>query len=491
MTVSRLDAAGGIAAVLLVCAAPAGAVIKVDFPVSDMYKTSQSVWVGKVASLRPDSRVAAVTVQSAAKGPAPPRQLFVQVLKPAEVFPAVAVGQDAVLFVGKAAGQPMGIVHLADCWLLAKRLPGEQEAWRVEQRYDAIKAFPGRTAALAGYLAELKAGKGTLLDHVDPEVFRRPPRLLGKLDAPGAAWLAAADVNGDGKLDVLVGTAGGTRLFLAGGEGYRDATAAWAVPAGKAAWHAIGDVNGDGRSDLLLDGRVYLNGGAKFAAAWTAAVPKGRPLAAALLDAEGDGRTDALLLDADGELCVTAAAAAGKPAAPRAPVRLWKGGSEPLAAAFGSFGDSPGACAMVVRADGIVRYALDGGPPADFRRLAGVDLQSYYERYRGGLKGPRAVAIDINADRRDDLLVLCDAGGLLLVNRGFGAFLVDYDAGGVLAPKRRPALPFKLTAATPRAAADVNADGLADLIILADDGRLFEIRNVPSAAARAKAAAGR
>ena len=94
----------------------------------------------------------------------------------------------------------------------------------------------------------------------------------------------------------------------------------------------------------------------------------------------GDGRLDAIVLTVKGKLVVAAnPGAAGKPwrGLPRA---LWSDGATALGAAIShEWGDNGKLHVMVARPDGIFRYAVNGkdAPPADFRRLTGIALDSY------------------------------------------------------------------------------------------------------------------
>ena len=78
------------------------------------------------------------------------------------------------------------------------------------------------------------------------------------------------------------------------------------------------------------------------------------------------------------------------------------------------------------------------------------------------------------------MIVVSDAGNLVLVNRGFGTFLLDPDAGTPLAAPGEKGLPFKVTPATPWAAADLAGDGCDDVLVLGEDGRLFVVENPPA-----------
>jgi hypothetical protein len=290
------------------------------------------------------------------------------------------------------------------------------------------------------------------------------------------------DLNGDKKPDLVIGTAEGGRVFLAGADGgYQDATKAWAPWGGASGYSAFGDVNGDGKIDALQNNSLYLNTGSGFAATKvTLSAPgKVRPLAAALMDVTGDGKPDALLLAASGELCVSenpgTADGEWKAQPPRA---LWKDAEAPITAAFGDWGDTGKPHVIAIWPNKVVRYALDaaGGPPTDFEGLTGTALTKYAKE---GLKNVLATVLDINGDGRPDLFLFADGLGLMVINRGFGAFMVNPKAGLPLVSSPQAKVPFALTATTPWAAADVDGDRFDDLLILAEDGTLYEVKNTP------------
>ena len=132
------------------------------------------------------------------------------------------------------------------------------------------------------------------------------------------ASVALADVDGDGELDALIGEGAfpgsimvgePNRLYVNGGSGvFTDGTGQLPVDADWTSSIAVGDVDGDGDLDLLLgsndlftginlQNRLYLNGGGGFFTDATGQLPvdSDSTRAVELGDVDGDGDLDALI----------------------------------------------------------------------------------------------------------------------------------------------------------------------------------------------------
>ena len=257
----------------------------------------------------------------------------------------------------------------------------------------------------------------------------RPPVVY---DSGGvlATWVAVADVNGDGKPDLVVtnlcvntsSCANGTvSVLLGNGDGTFQAAVAYDSGGIAAESVAVADMNGDRKPDLVVsnctncstygDGSVAVllgNGDGTFQAAHAIDSGGYAPLSIAVADVNGDGKPDVVVGQCSGP----------------------------------TFGCFPGEVGVLFgHGDGTLQTAVN---------------------YSSGADVPMAIAVaDVNGDGKLDVLVsnqgtddlhLNGAVGVLLGN-GDGTFQppVIYDAGGV--------------GTAGLAVADVNGDGELDVVV--------------------------
>ena len=465
----------------------ADAVIKIEFPVTRMYADSKTVRSAVVISVDAGSGMVEAKPNETFKGGPAPAKLRILIVAPADAIRDIAVAQPVAIFARETEGQGAAIVHIADTWLLAQGVPdATPPTLRVVQPYDAKRAFPGRTASLVRLLAALKAGTAPLADKIDPACLAGTAREVANLGLKTrATFLEAADLNGDGRPDLLVGTADGVRLFLGAEQGYSDATAPWGLQGLRAEHAAVGDVDGDGQPDALLGAALLMKQGDRFARAETALdlPPESEWLAVAVADATGDRKADIAVLRKTGELLVLQnPGAAGKPW-PRVSRKLWEGGAAAAARFSTDWGETEQLQVMVARGGGITRYAAaaDAEPGTPFPQLTGATWPPALALDDQPAGTVQCVALDCDGNGKLDLMLLAPGGGVTLLNRGFGSFWVDNTIQARLRPQDPKTPPFVVTpgALLAGGARQRGERPRQNLLVLTQDGRLYEVPNLP------------
>ena len=314
-------------------------------------------------------------------------------------------------------------------------------------------------------------------------------------EEPGSVTLA--DVNGDGKPDLLVANAicdpsgcatGSVGVLLGNGDGTFQSALTYDSGGFGAASVAVADVNGDGKEDLLVantcvtagafncvNGSVGVllgNGDGTFQTAMSYNSDGTGASSVAVRDVNGDGKLDLLVANACGNNgnygCMIGSVGVllgNGNGTFRAAVNYSSGGYEPDSVAVGDVnGDGnpdllvANQCDNSGNCNGVVGVRLGNGD-GTFQPLVTYDS--------GGFEAQSVAVGDVNGDGKLDLVVAnvcadsnCTNGGVVgvLLGNGDGTFqaAMSYGSGGQDAESV--------------AVADVDGDGKLDLVVANGDG---------------------
>jgi len=295
----------------------------------------------------------------------------------------------------------------------------------------------------------------------------QPPVLYSNPSGVDAGLVAVADLNLDGKLDVVESSMGGhnVAVFLGNGDGTFQAAKNTFVPWASAV--AIGDLNGDKKPDLVVssyyDGTVWVllnKGSGNFALSGVYSSDL-YPMAIALADFNGDKKLDFVAGNSNGQFATIAL-----------------GNGDGTFQGSLHYNESGG---MWTNGIAVADFNLDGN--LDIVQAGGgtgVGLSLMLGTLNGVFKPPTFInlgataysqvtfvrAIDVNTDGKPDIVCGTVKGVVVLLGSGTGTFKTPVTYA--VSPSSYPIVGWL---------ADLNGDGKPDIVTSNNDGTMSVLLN--------------